>query len=408
MPPGDVVRGTASRTSSSPSVGIVTIEARSNTIREREEFPMRTQQLYIEDRRPWGDTGPLSDLIKIGLPISAIDVLIRATHGATMNQGNPLNVDVDNVEIIDGTDRIFSLSLAQGIGNHCYQRGKYPHAVLNEGAAAVQEEGFRINFGRYLGDPEYWLDPGSFSNLMYRMAGDLTISATAGCATGTRQISLIAHVFTDRPPSHDGYFVTKEIKQWTTVATGEERTTIPDDKTIRALGIRQYENAIAWDTNVSQWKLTQSKDSFIHFDLRAVDLRDILEDKYGHFEISQRIFRTDADAFSAYMQLPQTFVVNSLLDLDLGSIDAQAANQLTLQELSLTAVPAIAKSATDTDVWVVSRGLLPHASIVYPMGEWDNPDEWLKGDAVKNLELVATQGGAGGAASVWLQQVRAA
>jgi len=369
---------------------------------------MRTQALYIEDQRLWGDTGPIVDKINVGLPISAIDVIIHATNGATSNQGNPLHVDVDRVEIIDGTDRLFSLSLVQAIVQHAHERGKYPVHHLDENAGSWQEEGFRINFGRWLGDPEYWLDPAMFSNLQYRMVGDLTISATVGFATGTRTITLIAHCLTDRPPVHAGYFVTKEIFQFTTVAAGEQRITLPDDQAIRALGFRARENAIAFNTDITQLKMTQSKDSFITFDLRALSMRNLMEEQYGQHEITQRVFRTDADTFDSYMAFPRTFQANALLDLDLASIDAIASNQLTLQLLSLTAVPTIAKSAADTDVWVTTRGVLPHFGLVYRFGDWDDPAQWIKGEEVAAQELVLTQGGAGAAASAWLQQVRAA
>jgi len=367
---------------------------------------MRTQALYIEDRKLWEDVGPVVAKINVNLPISAIDVVIQATNGATMNQGNPLRTDVDRVELMNGSDRLHSLSLVQGIIQHAHEKGRYPAHMLNEGAAAVQQEGYRISFGRYLGDPEYWLDPTAFSNLQYRLTGDLTISATAGFATGTRYLTLIAHVMTDSPLAHSGFFMTKEMNQWTTVASGDRRTDLPDDFPWRMLGFRAAETGTPFDTDITNLKLTQGKDSFVTFDLRAVSLRDIMEEIHGETEITQTVFRTDADTPSCGLAYPRTFSVDALNDLDIASVDARTVDQLTIQLLSLTAVPAIAKSGTDQNIVMNARGVMPYFGLVWPFGDKDDADQWLRGDAIRSQELVATQGGAGAAASTWLQQVR--
>ena len=367
---------------------------------------MRTRMAYIENRRNWPDSDVLVDGVRVTKPISAIDVIIRATNGATMNQGNPLHVDVDNVELIDGSRIVHNLSLRDAIIQHCYERGRYPAHILHENASAVQEETFRISFGRFLGDPEYWLDPAMFDNLQFRLTGPLTISATVGFATGTRDITMIAHVFDERPPAWNGYFATKQLKTFTSAASGDDETDLPGDFPWRAIGFRARETGIAFDTDITQVKIVQGADEFVMLDNRTVELRDILAEALGEFEITWRLFRTDADTPSIELAYPRSVAIQALLDLDVASIDALTVDQATIQLLSLTAAPATAKSATDTDLLVNARGHVPHFGMVLPMGELQNPDSWLRGDAIKNQRLLLTQGGAGAAASVWIQQLR--
>lgn len=367
---------------------------------------MRTQAILIEDGLTWGDTGPLVGKLNIADPISAIDVIIEANNGATSNQGQELHDDVDRVELIDGSDRLHSLSLVQGIIQHAFEHGQYPHHLLTEEEDASQQEGYRIYFGRHLGDEEYWLDPSQFRNLQYRLTGDLTISATAGFATGTRSVTLIAHILADRPAGRSGFFSAKEIKSWTTAASGEERSALPDDFPIRYLGFRAFETGIAFHTDVTRLKLTQGKDRFVHFDITAQQFRDILEAWRGQHEITTTLLRTDGDSpalFLPYIRGISTQVRN---DLDIVGVDAITVDQATIQLLTLTATPTIAKSSTDQDIFVNVRGLLPHFGGLWPLGDPNDPRTWLMGDDLRNLELVATQGGAGGAASIWVQQVR--
>ena len=49
---------------------------------------------------------------------------------------------------------------------------------------------------------------------------------------------------------------------------------------------------------------------------------------------------------------------------------------------------------------------MPHFGGLWPFGDPDDANSWLSGDDLRNLELVISQGGAGAAASVWVQQVR--
>ena len=367
---------------------------------------MRTQQIFIEDQAVWGDAGLLQDRINVNAPISAIDVIIEATNGGTSNQGQELHDDVDRIEILDGSDRVFSLSMLQGLSQHAYEIGRYPNHVLSEAASAVQQQGFRIMFGRWLGDPEYWLDPGQFSNLQYRLTGDLTISATVGFATATRRATLIAHILPDAPGGRAGMFSTKEIFQFTTGASGETRIDIPDDFPLRALGFRAEESGEFFHTDVDRMKLTQSKDRFVHFDMRGENFRDFLEQWRGQHEISTTLFRTDGDTPTLFIPYIRGLSIHSLLDLNVAAIDALNEDVPTLAVISLAATPTIGKEADDTSLLINVRGVMPHFGGVYPFGDQREPGEWLSMEDVKNLELVITNGGAGAAASAWVQQVR--
>ena len=368
---------------------------------------MRTQAIYIEDQRTWGDTGPLTDKLNISEPISAIDVLIRATNGSTTNLANPLNVDVDRVEIIDGTDRLHSLSLVQGIAQNFYEYGRYPNHILTEGNDEVQQEGYRISFGRYLGDPDYWLDPSMFSNLMYRFTGDLTISATVGFATGTRDVTLIAHTMPDHSGSRAGFFMSKEMKQFTSAVSGEDRTVLPDDFPFRMLGVRAFETAIGFDVDITNLKLSQGKDAFVHFDISATHFMDLMEQWRGVAELRINLLRANAATPQLYVARNRGVTYNALNADDMvAGHQTETVDQVTLVLLEFSTPATATVEATATDIVAHVRGGMPHFAGMWAFGDLNDPTQWLSGDALKNLELVLTQGGVGAAVSIWAQQVR--
>ncbi len=181
----------------------------------------------VRDRTVLADSDTFELDLK-GFPaLSAIDIILRVTNGATMNQGVPIHTDVDTIEVVDGTNVIYSLSGVQARVMNCYEQRRYPVVTLDERAAAVQEEVFRVSFGRHVGDQEYWFDPAMYSNPVLRVTFSFTISATAGFATGTGRISIIAHVWDERPGGRAGVFMTKQHHAITSVASGDVHITIP-------------------------------------------------------------------------------------------------------------------------------------------------------------------------------------
>ncbi len=337
--------------------------------------------------------------------ISAIDVIMRATNGATSNQGVPINVDVDTIEVVNGSQVLHSLSGIQERVLNTFELGDYPAVTLDEQAAAVQEEVFRINFGRFVGDEQYWLRPADFGNPTLRVTVSLTISATAGFATGTGRITVIVWTWDDVPSTRRGMLLTKEYKSFTSAASGDDRADLPRDFPYRLLVFRAFETAVEYHTDITQLKLTLDQDRMIPLDMRAEQLRTMNAEWFGQFNVPQIVFRTDADTPDSWLAYPREYNANALLDLDVASIDARGVNQLTLQLLSVTVAPAIAKSTTDTAINIITRGFGPHHALAFPFGSMRDPESWFDPTGFGKFEAVLTQGGAGAAVSIFGQQV---
>lgn len=337
--------------------------------------------------------------------ISAIDLIFRVTNGATSNQGVPISSDVDTIEVVNGSQVIHSLSGVQERVLNSYEYSGYPSITLDEGAAAIQEEVFRISFGRFLGDEQYWMRPSDFANPVLRETHSFTISATAGFATGTGRLTVIVWTWDDVPVTRRGMFLTKEYKSFTSAISGDDRTLLPRDFPWRLLCIRAFETAIEYHTDITQIKLTLDNDRLVPLDVRAEQLRTLNAEWFGLFTIPQIVFRTNNDAPDSFLAYPREFQASALITDNLAAIDGRSVNELTLLLLNFTTPGTGALATADGNINMVAKGYGPHHALAYPFGTLQDPDSWLDVSGFNQFEAVLTQGGAGAAVSLFGQQV---
>jgi len=368
---------------------------------------MLMRETYLRKGQSLSDTGTYIIDINVAEPISAILLYLSATNGSTSNQGVRIHDDIDKIELVDGSDTLVSVSGIELQAFDFYHFGRDVYRCLNEGGGATQREAFIIPFGRFIGDPEYYFDPKRFTNPQLKITTSLTISATAGFATGTLSLSAIAKVFSESPPPAKGFFMLKNLYSFTTAASGDETINMPRDYPYRALMVRAYESGTAFETDLTNLKLSCDNDAFIPFDLTSGDLVRHNVNWRGKLQVEMNLFRTDGDSIAIWLPYIDAAIANAVNDLDIASFDAVSVNTATLQLLTLTTSPSIAKSSTDTSVLAKFVGYAPFFTVCYPWGDLIGQPDYFPASKYGNIDLKLTQGGAGAAASVVLQQVRA-
>jgi hypothetical protein len=366
---------------------------------------MKIRREYLEKGRGISDSQMLPINVDVQDAISAITIIYEANNGATSNQGVYLHDDVDSIDLVDGAREIYSLDGLETLILNCFELGHFPYGLLTEAAAASQYEVFTILFGRFIGDHAYWLDPADFKNLQLKLTHSLTISGTAGFATGTGSIDVIAHLFHDKPASRKGYFTTKEAYKFTSVASGDEKINLPTDYPYRMLIQRAFETAIGINTDITNIKVNCDGGGFVPLNMDMLDIVQLNAEQFGKFEIAYDLLRTDADVVSVHVHDVREFFLNAVNDLDLGSIDARTIDQLTVQLISVTAVPAIAKSAADTQLVLKVGGYAPFGSVLIPITNPQDEDTFFHAPDYDNIKLELTQGAAGATCQTILQQI---
>jgi len=367
---------------------------------------MRTRDLYLDRDGTISDSQTKTYDLKGADPISTIDIIYEATNGATSNVGHPLHKDISKIEVVDGSDVLFSLSAAQIAALNFFERGRYPFSAIDEAAAAVQKEKFSINFGRWIGDQRLYLDPSRFDNPQLKLTHALAISATAGFATGTGKVTAIAKLFDEKPPAPDGFLMSKDLFDWTTVASGDQPVILPNDYDYRLLLLRAYLSGTVWTTPISALKLSLNNDKIILFNLYSDDFVTLNEEYFGLAEIVQKVLRADNATPESFIAVQKGSIYHPAADFDVGSIESITADLPTLGLYLLSATPTIAKDTTARAGYLRARGIGPHNVLAYPFGDLEDPDTWFKAPDFTSIKLTVTQGGAGAVASVLLQQLR--
>ena len=367
---------------------------------------MRIRNEYLEKARGVADSETVTVNIDVLNPISALVIVYQATNGATSNQGVAIHDDVDSIDLVDGSEEIFSLSGIEALILNAFEAKRMPYMDITEAAGGVQKEAFIINFGRYIGDPDYWLDPTEFRNLQLRLAHSLTISATAGFATGSGVIDVIAKVFEEKPSGRNGYMIAKEQYSFTSGASGIETAMLPTDYTWRMLIQRAYESAMPITADITNIKVNFDGGRFVPVDMGMLDILQDNANKLGAFQYAQEFLRTDGDDVSLYLQSPMSVFANAYVDMSLSSIDNLVANQATIQLIDFDTTPAIAKATADKAIMLECAGYAPFGSILVPLCDPYDNGNWLQAGQYSKAKLELTQGGAGAACQTILQQVR--
>lgn len=222
---------------------------------------MNTRIATLWDRTQYtaDKTEPID--IDIADPISRIVLTIEPDNNPTGANAtaHPVRA-LSKVEIIDGSDVILSLTgqEAQGVDFHdndkvrpsimCYLNGMYSEMVV------------ALNFGRYLFDPQYALDPKRFRNLQLKATLDID---GGGDTADDVYLTAIAHCFDEKSVDPVGFLMSKEIKDFALAASSHEYTDLPLDHPYRQLYLRAQVYGSGPEAIINTVKLSEDVDKKI-------------------------------------------------------------------------------------------------------------------------------------------------
>lgn len=205
------------------------------------------------------------DLPKAGC-YSAIDIGIRLTNGASSAINMDLLDAIKRISLVcDGNDYRWHLSGQEMFRWYWIKHGKSMPYSWTEAASGVNEAWFRMEFGRFIGDPLYGLDLSRFNNVQVNIDYDATLFggavAATTFATGTFTVTLMAHQFPySKRPSFRSMIGVREFYNTTSAASGNITQNVPSSNPINAFGIMAIEDTVAEGTDITDVKI--GKDNF--------------------------------------------------------------------------------------------------------------------------------------------------
>lgn len=364
---------------------------------------MRVRDVYLAKADSVSDTQSKTYLIPPGLKIQHIRVKYAATNGATSNTVGKLNGMVSKLEVVDGSDIWHSCSMQECQALNCFNGSEdlhcFPKKILSAGAAVVVTEEAIMNFGRWLGDREYYLDTSRLKNPLVRLTHALTISATAGFATGTGAVSVVMRVIDSNAPAYKGCIMSKEIKSVATAASGDDQTVLPIDWPYMSLLVGALKTTILPDAMLTNIKLWADTGRIVFLDETATDILAENIERYGEF----------IEEFNPLSDTASTW----LSDLYYRSIGLPAiAGATGLLKISSVTAESVVMAMTTGQAADTMRlrveGYSPHSTFYLPFGSGVDPQDYLdpKAENISELKLFNTQGTSGGTLVVVAQQIR--
>lgn len=366
---------------------------------------MRYRHAYIEKDKVLADSGTEVIDIRVKDPITELIIQVYATNYGARNIQSPIARCVSKIELVDGSDVLFSLSGQQTIALAFYDAGRMPARKIAEFAGYSQVDHFPIRFGRFLGDPVLAFDPTQFTNPQLKITWDLATVNTIdsdGFVSDSGRLSIIAKVMEEAGAAPTGFLMNKEHYSFTTAASGDENIDLPTDYPYRKLLVRPYLRLNQMTDIITDMKLSVDQGKFVPFDLKTMDLSRMMEDWFG-------VARGEI-----YFSCDSGDTRDLWMDMELGAWAIAGEAQfwmLTLQNSWAGHVTINSYSHDGSTVdgvygFLYITGRCVESTFCYPFGRQELIEEAFQAPGFGSVRLVLTQNTISAAASIVLQQIR--
>jgi hypothetical protein len=244
---------------------------------------MQVRDVYVTKAEACSDTFVKTYPLNQFANLMHLRLRFAATNGATSNTVGKIHGWISKIEVLDGSNVLCSLSGTELLAFNCFNNALMPYQDLHGGAALTISEELFILFGRFLGDKAFYLNTANFKNPMLRITGAMTVSATAGIATGSTALSVIARNIEAAAPPYQGFIMRKEINNWASGASGDQPTVLPLDFPFMGLMISALKTTVPPDTILTNLRLTRNFDQFIDFNITGRDAYAKNVEDFGYF-----------------------------------------------------------------------------------------------------------------------------
>jgi hypothetical protein len=365
---------------------------------------MKVRDHLFINARTLSDSDTVTEDLKSLGKIQYLRCIYQNQNGTTSNTLGKLNGMVSKMEVNASGENLVTVSMKELQALNYYlgqgpngREHLLPFQQLSSKASATVIEEAIINFGRFLGDRDYYLDTARFANPQLKLTHAFTTSDTAGFTSGYGRLTVIARVIEEGAPPAKGYITAKEVKSWTTAASGDVDTDLLTDQPYVGLLIKDLETLIEPDVDISNVKLFENAETFIHYNLSTTQILQGIISRYP--PAMQRLnYLND----TSVTWLSDIYGRTSAWVGPVGATGKGIATTVTAEKVTVAMTTAETGSA-----YLNVQGYAPHSCLWLPFGDGIEPDDFLKPAGLNLLRLRTTDGGAGGAAAVVAVQAHA-
>jgi hypothetical protein len=367
---------------------------------------MPYRDYVVEYQKSLDDVGTLIKDINVTDPVSALYFEFQGTNGATSNKDNFLSDVISKIEITDGANVLYSLSLAQLEALDFYKTYRTPALFPSSFASGIQRHGVYLYFGQWLWDDQFSMNFGRYKNPQIKIttnANAIRSTGATGFLAGYLKATIVAKIMEGAAAS-PYYLMAKELESFTSASSGEKRIDLPVDLTYRMLMLRAWKQQSDINEIVSDIKLTMDSDKFVPVNRKVQQLDAEAFAEYGVGRIKHDIITQHQVAFRMLFNKEPSLVVYPWEDASPPIVGIRytwsSEGKLDLTDNAGTLI------TTDQAFTCVEEGHALHATLPILFGQLYAPDTWLNPRIYNKFEAVLTQATADASVSIVAEQVK--
>lgn len=324
--------------------------------------------------------------IDLANPISRIVVQFKGMNTAVEPTAHPAKM-VKKIEIVDGSDVLFSLSGLEAQALNYWNDGKMPFNGMVYHSDVQCLATYHIDFGRWLWDDVLAFDPKKFINPQIKITHD---KALGGAAPDAGILSVFAHCYDEKAITPMGFLMSKEQYAFDLVTGSIEHIDLATDFVYRCLMIKALVTLKQpWEL-YNKVKLTEDNDKRVI--INNLSTSDLLKFFDQHPAVVENITHL-------MVATPETVYCTPTYDTKLSALGLNAVDAALYADESYGgSFSAIATNAKVGQWHAVGRN--PHGSMQIPFGKQAEIEDWYKVDKIGSLKLNITGGAAVAASSV--------
>jgi len=355
----------------------------------------RTSKLFATK----GYSASATELIDINIadPISRILIRAEGLNGAEAASTHHWAKIIKKIELVDGSEVLYSLDGLEAYAMQFYQNKRTPSDWLHYLTGSYFCVTFALDFGRWLYDPEFALDPKRFNNLQLKIETDM---AAGGIAPTATKFEVLAALFDQKVISPIGFLQAKRVKQYTMGSATHEYTDLPTDLKIRKLIVKAVVVGTELCQTMDNIKLSEDFDKRIIIDNTPDEIDRMYPEENAAYD---ETFDVPASTGNRNWHCTPSDRGNAIAC----GWSATAANYASTYGIVGMRTGIIAATA-GVNLNVHARGFNPCSTVSIPMGdEWD-PNDWLDPSGLKNLrlDLLSLAAGDASTAEILVQQLK--
>jgi hypothetical protein len=369
---------------------------------------MRTREAVLDYQLTKSDTATYEKDLDLEDPISALGLWVSCANGTTSNKANTIEDIVTKIEIVDGSEVLFSANMFELAALEFHKTGKMSNGYPSEWPSGNQSCNPMILFGRKKWDQQYAFDPKAFRNPQLKIslnkAAVRAASATTAFGIGdTIKVGVVAHLMENMGSRPAKFLTLKQVNTWTSGTSGDRRIELPIDFPYRLLQLRAYLYTYGIKELITNMKMECDSGKFIPFNRKVEDLNAEALAQFGYGRKKHDLFISNDEEGQLIFNGEPTFTIYDVLQNNFNIIGSPYAWDSRVK-LWIGTHAGVA-DGTDRSYLVSEFGHLPYAVQPYAFGDMNDEATWFNPKEFGKVELVVTEAVAG-VCSVSLEQVR--